>query len=106
MSTAQLSQQVPASHGQPTSVPHGGARPDAAQIESSYHEQIIEIVGRLQRRYPAERASRADLEGRVRGFYHQFDTARIRTFVAIFVERLVRRSIERSSVPAAGVVVG
>ena len=35
-------------------------------------------------------------------FYHQFDTARIRTFVAIFVERLVRRSIEQSSVPAAG----
>ena len=106
MSTAQLSHQIPASPGQPSPVPHDGARPDAAPIESSDHEQIIEIVDRLQRRYPAERASRADLEGRVRGFYHQFDTARIRTFVAIFVERLVRRSIERSSVPTAGGGVG
>jgi hypothetical protein len=27
--------------------------------------------------------------------YRQFDTARIQTFVAVFVERLVRRSIEQ-----------
>jgi hypothetical protein len=106
MSTAQLSRQVRESPGRSTPVQHGGARPDAAQIESSSNEQIIEIVGRLQQRYPAQQTSRADLEGRVRGFYHQFDTARIRTFVAIFVERLVRRSIEQSSVPAGGGVVG
>ncbi|GFJ96023.1 hypothetical protein Prum_096650 [Phytohabitans rumicis] len=38
-----------------------------------------------------------DLEGRVRGVYRQFSTAHLRTFVAIFVERLVRRSIEEPS---------
>jgi hypothetical protein len=35
----------------------------------------------------------------VRNVYGQFDAARIRTFVTVFVERLVRRSIERP--PAA-----
>jgi hypothetical protein len=38
----------------------------------------------------------------VRGFYHQFDTARIRTFVAVFVERLVRRSVEQASTTGPG----
>jgi hypothetical protein len=41
--------------------------------------------------------SRTDLERRVRGFHRQFDNAAIRTFVAVFVERLVRRSIEEPS---------
>jgi hypothetical protein len=102
MSTVQLSQQVSASPSQPASAPHGRRRPEAVQIESSYNEQITKIVDRLRKRYPAEQVSREDLESRVRGFYHQFDTARIRTFIAIFVERLARRSIEQSSVPAAG----
>ena len=70
----------------------------------AYDEQIAEIADRLQRRYPGERISRADLESRVRGFYRQFDTARIRTFVAVFVERLVRRSIEQPSAAASGAV--
>jgi len=69
------------------------------KAESLRDEQITEIIGRLRRRYPPERISRADLEERVRGAHHQFDAARIRTFVAVFVERLVRRSLEH---PSAG----
>jgi hypothetical protein len=60
------------------------------------HDQdITEIVDRLQRRYPDDRISRTDLEGRVRGFHREFDNAAIRTFVAVFVERLVRRSLDQ-----------
>ena len=70
------------------------SKPTSVQVEPLYDEQIAEIVSRLQQRYPREQVSQADLEGRVRGFHRQFSTARIRTFVAIFVERLVRRSIE------------
>ncbi|WP_371871441.1 three-helix bundle dimerization domain-containing protein [Phytohabitans rumicis] len=55
------------------------------------------IVDRIQQRYPREVVSAFDLEGRVRGVYRQFSTAHLRTFVAIFVERLVRRSIEEPS---------
>jgi hypothetical protein len=40
--------------------------------------------------------SRTDLENRVRGFHRQFDNVRSRTFVAVFMQRLVRRSIEQS----------
>ena len=75
-------------------------KPISVQVDSVYDEQIAEIVGRIQQRYPGEQISRAELEGRVRGFQRQFSTARIRTFVAIFVERLVRRSIEETSVGA------
>jgi hypothetical protein len=46
--------------------------------------------------------SPAELEGRVRGFYRQFESARIRTFVPIFVERLVRRSVEQPSQTTPG----
>lgn len=106
MPTAQLSQQVPPSQALPAPVARIGARPDAAQIESSYNEQITEIVDRLQRRYPEERVLRADLESRVREAYHQFDTARIRSYVGVFVERLVRRSLEQPTAPPAGGVVG
>ena len=56
--------------------------------------QIAEIVDRLHRRYPGEQISLVDLESRVRSCFHEFGAARIRTFVGIFVERLVRRSIE------------
>jgi hypothetical protein len=106
MSAAHLSQQVPTSHVLPAPASQGGARPDSAQIESSYNEQITEMVGRLQRRYPAQQFTRADLERRVRDAYHQFDTARIRSFVGVFVERLVRRSLEQPPAPAASGAVG
>jgi hypothetical protein len=61
---------------------------------ASPEQQIAEITGRLARRYPREQISRSDLETRVRRFYREFDTAHVRTFVAILVERLVRRSID------------
>jgi hypothetical protein len=96
MSTAQLSRQASARIDPP--IPFGGVPADSAKNEPPYDEQIAEIAGRLQRRYPNEQISRADLEGRVRGFHRQFDTARIRTFVGVFVERLVRRSIEQQHV--------
>jgi hypothetical protein len=54
--------------------------------------QIDEIVQRLEGRYSRQQISHSDLESRVRGSYHQFDAARIRTFVPVFVERGVRRS--------------
>jgi hypothetical protein len=57
-------------------------------------DQVAAIVGRLERRYPAARIARTEQESRVRGFYRQFDAARVRTFVAVFVERLARISIE------------
>nr|BFE74730.1 hypothetical protein GCM10020092_080310 [Actinoplanes digitatis] len=64
-------------------------------IERNDDEQIGEIVGQLERRYTREQISSADLDSRVRGFYRDFAAARIRIFfVSIFVERLVRRSIE------------
>ena len=63
-------------------------------------DQIQEIVGRLERRYSRDQISTGDLTGRVRRFYDGFAAARIRGFVGIFVERLVRRSIETP--PPAG----
>jgi hypothetical protein len=92
MPTAQLVQPT-SLPGLPT--PFGHVRADSAKDEPPYDEQIADIAGRLRRRYTNEQISQADLENRVRGFYRQFDTARIRTFVAVFVERLVRRSIEQ-----------
>ncbi len=62
---------------------------------ASSDEQIVDIIGRLEQRYPEERISRPELDRRVRGFYRQFDSARIRAFVGVFVERLVRASIEQ-----------
>lgn len=64
---------------------------------STADAQIDEIVERLKRRYTRDQISVADLQGRVRGFYGQYATARIRTFIAILVEALVRRSIEAPS---------
>jgi hypothetical protein len=60
----------------------------------SPEQQIAEITGRLARRYSREQISVADLETRVRRFYRGFDTVHVRTFLAILVERLVRRSID------------
>lgn len=101
MSTAQLSKQTATQLDLAT--PVGGTPADSVQA-ARYAEQITEIAGRLQRRYPSEKISRAELEDRVRGFHAMFDTASVRTFVAVFVERLVRKSIEQPSVAAPGVV--
>lgn len=68
-------------------------------------EEIGEITGRLRRRYPPSEISLAELAGRVRSYYHHFDTARIRSFVPVLVENLTRRSIETPSFrpfPSAG----
>jgi hypothetical protein len=96
----QLPKRTSVQTGPPTPTLPGRARPDSSQVEPVRDEQIAEIIGRIQQRYPHEQISQAELEGRVRGFHRQFSTARIRTFVAIFVERLVRRSIEETSVGA------
>lgn len=63
-------------------------------IGRSDDDQIEEIVSRLGRRYTRDQISIAELTNRVRRFYSGFAAARIRGFVGIFVERLVRRSIE------------
>ncbi len=63
-------------------------------IERTYDEQIDEIVERLTWKYSRDQISVADLTVLVRRFYRQFDTARVRGFIAILVEHLVRRSIE------------
>jgi len=77
----------------------GSGRTAAPIIGRTDDDQIDEIVGRLERRYTRDQISSADLDSRVRGFYLDFATARIRNFVSIFVERLVRRSIETPSPP-------
>ena len=66
------------------SCPFGRARTASAEVEPQYDEQIAEVTGRLRQRYPRDPISPADLQDRVRGFHRQFDTARIRTFVAVF----------------------
>lgn len=89
---------------QPAPRPRGDVHADAAKTKSAYDEAIAGIVDRLQQRYPREVVSGSDLEGRVRGVYRQFGTAHLRTYVAIFVERIVRRSIEEPSVAAPDTV--
>jgi hypothetical protein len=88
--TVQVAQQVSALPG-PALL--GSASVDPPAIERTEDAQISEIVERLQRRYTREQISIEDLNRRVSGCYHQFDEARIRNFVAILVESLVRRSI-------------
>jgi hypothetical protein len=75
----------------------GSERAAVPETESAGAVQIDEIVERLSLRFSPEQISEADLRGRVRGFYDQFARARVRTFIAIFVERYVRRSIEAPS---------
>jgi hypothetical protein len=70
------------------------AKSESAPDGALHDQQITEIVDRLRRLYPDDRVSRTDLEARVLRFHRQFDTAAIRTFVAVFVERLVRRSLD------------
>jgi hypothetical protein len=100
MSTVQIPKRTSLQPGSQPQTPLGRVPADSPQVEPVYDDQIAEIVGRIQQRFPREQISRAELEGRVRGFHRQFRTARIRTFVAVFVERLVRRSIEETSVGA------
>jgi hypothetical protein len=57
--------------------------------------QVAEILERLQLRYPGAPVDRAVLEGVVREGYREFETARIQTFVAVFVERRARMFLER-----------
>jgi hypothetical protein len=66
---------------------------NASTLDQTNDRQIKDIVEHLQWRYTREQISLPDLSARVNGFYHQFDTVRIRTFVTILVEGLVRRSI-------------
>ncbi|MEK8110517.1 hypothetical protein NKG94_51715 [Micromonospora sp. M12] len=56
--------------------------------------EINDIVDRIRRRYPREQISSSDLRERVAGFYSEFDSARVRNFVVILVERMVRRWID------------
>jgi len=63
-------------------------------IERNDNDQVEETVSRLGRRYTQDQISTAELTSRVRTLYSRFAAARIRGFVGIFVERLVRRSIE------------
>ena len=65
-----------------------------SQSFASPEQQIAEITSKLGRRYSREQITLADLETRVRRFYGGFDTVHVRTYVAILVERLVRRSID------------
>src|SRR6266508_1931901 len=69
MSTAQLSNQTLAQLHPAT--PLGGTPADSVQAAPRYAEQLAEIAGRLQRRFPSEQISQADLEGRVRSFSEQ-----------------------------------
>jgi hypothetical protein len=94
MSTAQLPRQDSTQPDGPSVL---GPRPAplGPMVERPDERQVAEVVDRLRRRYPAEQISRADLEGRVRSSFRQFSAARIRAFVGIFVERLVRGSIKK-----------
>ena len=100
MLTGQLSAKTSTLPASPTSVAE--ARRGLERDDAGSEDQIAEIAGRLERRYPGGGISRSDLEGRARSVYRQFDKARIRTFVAVFVERLVRRSIEQPLTVAPG----
>lgn len=85
MSIAQQTEPIPVT--QP-------GRRTSPSLGLSEDKQIAEVVARLRQRFSPEQISSAELERRVRGFHRQFGTARVRTFVAILVERLARRSIE------------
>lgn len=63
-------------------------------IQRTDKDQIDEIVGRLAHRFTRDQISVAELTTRVRRSYNSFAAVRIRSFVSIFVERGVRRSIE------------
>lgn len=58
-------------------------------------EQIEQIVKRLSGRYPTDRISLAELEMEVRDGYRELDDVAVRAFVAVLIERLVRRHFEK-----------
>jgi hypothetical protein len=100
MSIMQLPTQTSTQPGRPAPTTAAGVGSYSSRVEAVYDEQITEIVGRLRQRYPDERISRTELERRVRDVHRQFNTARVRGFIAVFVERLVRRSIDQPTVDA------
>ncbi len=67
-------------------------------------QQIVQIIGRLARRYPREQITLADLETLVRRAYGTFDAVAVRTFVAVLAERAVRHSIEHPDQDPSSVV--
>jgi hypothetical protein len=72
------------------------ARKTSVQSEHVVDELLVaEMVERLRSRYPGAPVDRAVLEGVVREGYREFEAARIRTFVAVFVERRARRFLEQ-----------
>jgi hypothetical protein len=74
------------------------ARKTSVQADHVVDEWLVaEMVERLQSRYPGAPVDRAVLEGVVREGYREFETARIRTFVAVFVERRVRLFLEHQA---------
>lgn len=91
--SAHVAQQVPTLPPPQGPTPSEPTPDEPLANDQAEDAQINEIVERLRRRYTREQISTPDLACRVSGFYHQFDDARIRNFVAILVESLVRRSI-------------
>jgi hypothetical protein len=63
-------------------------------VQADQERLVAEIVERLQSRYPGAPVDRAVLEGVVREGCREFETARIQTFVAVFVERRARLFLE------------
>ena len=71
------------------------ARKTSFRADHVVDERLVaEIVERLQSRYPGAPVDRAVLEGVVRDGFREFATARIQTFVAVFVERRARLFLE------------
>ena len=77
----------------PTSPRPLGAVDESTAAQPDNSAQINEIVDRLSSRYSDQQISTAALKSRVLGIHHQFDAVRLRGFVPILVEGLVRRSI-------------
>jgi hypothetical protein len=78
-------------HAQPTGPV--AARVDLPSAQAARRERLIgEITDRLAVRFP--NATRHELEDRVRQAYTQFSTSRVQDYLAILVERLVRRSLQ------------
>ena len=72
------------------------ARKTSVRSDHVVDERLVaEMVERLRSRYPGASVDRAALEGVVREGYREFATARIRSFVVVFVERRARLFLER-----------
>jgi hypothetical protein len=83
-----------------TSQPAEPARTVASPVDLTpeqavRRERLIgEITDRLAVRFP--KATRSELDDRIRQAYTRFSTSRVQDYLAILVERLVRRSMEES----------